>query len=264
MTYRTPREMIEAGALVVCSHSGGKDSQAMLAYLRRTVPAEQLAIVHANLGHVEWPGTVDHIRATAGEDFAIVEAGRGLLDMVRRRHETRPDVAPWPSARYRQCTSDLKRGPIYKWIRHEMKRRGVTLAINAMGLRAEESSARAKRQPWKPNAELSKAGRTVYDWLPIHDWTEPQVFAYIADAGQTPHWAYKAGNRRLSCMFCIMGCDSDLKNAAQHAPELAREYIELERATGFTMFQGASLADRIGWNDTAEPAELAEQMELEL
>lgn len=260
----TPRDMIEAGALVFASHSGGKDSQAMLAELRTQVPAEQLVIVHANLGEVEWPGVIDHIRANIdGDQLHIVRAGKTLLEMVERRHESRPDVPPWPSAKHRQCTSDLKRGPIYKFIRQTMKARGATLAINAMGLRAEESSARAKKQPWTHNAALSKAGRTVYDWLPIHDWPTARVFERIAEAGQQPFHAYESGNERLSCMFCILGCTGDLRNAARHAPELARKYIELERRTGYSMFPNATLADRLGWNQP-EPAAEPDQLELAL
>jgi 3'-phosphoadenosine 5'-phosphosulfate sulfotransferase (PAPS reductase)/FAD synthetase len=256
----TPQEMIDAGALVFVSHSGGKDSQAMYAHLRPRVPADQIVVVHANLGEVEWPGVMAHIEANIEHEMNVVRAGKTLLEMVERRHETRPDVPPWPSAQHRQCTSDLKRGPIYKFIRHEMKRRGATLAINAMGLRAEESSARAKKQPWLHNKALSKAGRTVYDWLPIHDWTTPQVFDEIAAAGQSPFHAYAEGNERLSCVFCIMGCEGDLRNGARQNPELARKYIELEQRTGYTMFPSGSLAEKLAGVIETKP----EQMELSL
>ena len=36
------RRMRDAGALFVCNHSAGKDSQAMLIELRRLVPARQI------------------------------------------------------------------------------------------------------------------------------------------------------------------------------------------------------------------------------
>ena len=54
-------EMIRAGALVAINSSGGKDSQCMTILLSRLVPREQLLVVHAPLGEVEWPGTVEHI-----------------------------------------------------------------------------------------------------------------------------------------------------------------------------------------------------------
>ncbi len=51
--------MIRAGALVAISTSGGKDSQAMTIVLSRIVPRDRIVVVHAPLGEVEWPGTVE-------------------------------------------------------------------------------------------------------------------------------------------------------------------------------------------------------------
>ncbi len=239
-------QAIDDGALVFISHSGGKDSQAMYCHLSTFVPADQIVVVHANLGVVEWSGVMDHIRDNISHELNVVKAAKTLLDMVEHRHATRPDVPPWPSPKHRQCTSDLKRGPIQKFIRAEMKRRGSLLAINAMGLRAAESSARAKRPVHQLNKTLSKAGRTVYDWNPIHEWSTAKVFNTISDCGQSPFWAYAKGNERLSCVFCIMGCKGDLRNGAEQNPELFAKYIELEERTGYTMFPTGSLAEKIG------------------
>ena len=57
------RALIERGALVAVNHSDGKDSQAMTILLSRIVPREQLLVVHAPLGEVEWPGTSNISRA---------------------------------------------------------------------------------------------------------------------------------------------------------------------------------------------------------
>ena len=103
--------------------------------------------------------------------------------------------------------------------------------------------ARAKKQTWTLNKSLSKAGREVHNWLPIHDWTEDQVFGEIESVGQEPFWAYAAGNKRLSCVFCILGCSGDLKNGKKHRPELFKKYLELEQETGWTMFHKKSLKE---------------------
>lgn len=47
-------EMIDAGVLFAVSHSGGKDSQAMMIRLRALVPLAQLVVNHAPLG--AWKG----------------------------------------------------------------------------------------------------------------------------------------------------------------------------------------------------------------
>ena len=68
-----------------------------------------------------------------------------------------------------------------------------------MAMRAAESPARSHRIAWSHNLRNSKAGRTWYDWLPIHGLETPDVFKIIRAAGQEPHWAYAAGMSRLSC-----------------------------------------------------------------
>ena len=238
--------LIDDGTLFYCSHSGGKDSQALSACLYERIPHDQLVFVHSDLGEVEWEGVQDHIRSTIKHPLNVVRANKTFFDMVRHRAKTRPDVPSWPSSSQRQCTSDLKRNPIQTFIRRDMKRKGATLAVSCMGLRAQESSARAKRPVWSINKALSKAGRTVYDWLPIHSWTTAEVFAKIRDVGQKPFWAYEAGNKRLSCVFCILGCAGDLRNGRTHRPELYEKYVQLEKETGWTMFHKQSLEERIG------------------
>ncbi|MDE1484687.1 phosphoadenosine phosphosulfate reductase, partial [Xenorhabdus bovienii] len=104
MQLNIPTEIqgaINAGAIFYVSHSGGKDSQAMYALLRGVVPHEQIVVVHANLGDVEWPGVIDHISENITHELNIIQADKTLLGMVEAR-------GMWPSPRYRQCTSDLK------------------------------------------------------------------------------------------------------------------------------------------------------------
>lgn len=224
------QELVEQGALFVVNHSGGKDSQAMMIYIEALVPADQIVVVHADLPGVEWDGTWDHILATvpAGIPVHKTAAGKTFADMVRHRQM-------FPSPQYRQCTSDLKRGPIEKVIRAISKETGRTLIVSCMGLRAQESAARAKQKTWKHSAKNSVAGRTWYDWLPIHDWSEAQVFETIHAAGQEALWVYAAGMRRASCQFCIMACVADMRTAARLAPERYAEMVALEKEVGHTI-----------------------------
>ena len=217
------------GALFVVNHSGGKDSQAMLLKVRSLVPADQIVIIHADLPEVDWDGIQEHIEATRdGIEFHTCRAVKTFFEMVEHRQA-------FPSPKYRQCTSDLKRGPIEREIRRIAKARGISLIVNCMGMRAQESTSRAKLETFKLSEKNSVAGRTWYEWLPIHSMTTDQVFQSIAAAGQEPHWAYKAGMTRLSCCFCIMASQADLKTAARLRPELAARYAATERRIGQTM-----------------------------
>lgn len=226
----TIQNLIGRGALFVVNHSGGKDSQAMLIELRAVIPAAQLLVIHADLPEVDWPGIREHIDATAaGLPIIVCRATKTFFQMVERR-------GMFPSPQQRQCTSDLKRGPIEREIRRYLlahpEFRG--LVVNCMGLRAQESSSRARLETFKLSTKNSVAGREWYEWLPIHELSTPQVFETIAAAGQKPHWAYAAGMSRLSCCFCIMGNRADTQTAARLNPELYRRYVETERRIGKT------------------------------
>ena len=240
-------EEVNAGALVFCNHSGGKDSQAMYLHLREVVPTDQLIIIHADLGDlVEWSGVKEHIRANIdGRKLEIAHAyyrdgsSKDLLGYVRKRGK-------WPSNSNRFCTSDLKRDPIGREIKRIMKERGATRAINCMGLRAEESPNRAKKLPWQLNERLTvnkRVHRTVWDCNPILHMKEHEVYAAIAAAGQEVHWAYKAGMNRLSCSFCVLAGKNDLRTAAKLRPDLLQIYLDLEKEIGHTFQNKRSLAE---------------------
>ena len=118
----------------------------MTILLARIVPRDQLVVVHAPLGEVEWPGTIEHIENTlpAGVPliFARVASGKTLLDQVEERGK-------WPGIRQRWCTASLKRGPIERELRRYLKAhtRFEGRMVNAMGLRRDESADRARRIP---------------------------------------------------------------------------------------------------------------------
>ena len=228
------RGLIERSALVAVNHSGGKDSQAVTILLSRIVPHDQLLIVHAPLGDVEWPGTIEQIQNTippgAPLIMAPVASGKSLLERVEER-------GMWPSKSARWCTSDAKRGPIERELRRYLKAhpRFEGRLVNALGLRRDESPDRARRIPWRRNERMSVAGREVFDWLPVFDLTTKDVFRIITEAGQSPHPVYSFGLSRCSCSFCIFASRPDLRRAAELRPDLYRKYAQLERRIGHTL-----------------------------
>ena len=62
------------------------------------VPHDQLVAVHAPLGKLEWPGTIDHIERTIPQGvpliLAPVTSGKTLLERVE-------DRGRWPGVRHR-------------------------------------------------------------------------------------------------------------------------------------------------------------------
>lgn len=236
--FECVKKMVSEGALVVSNHSGGKDSQAMLIKLLEFVPPRQLLVVHASLGEIEWHGALELARQQAqnsGLHFIVARAAKSLFDMVLKRYADRPGVPSWPSASSRQCTSDLKRGPIAREVRRYADANGFKVVINCLGLRAQESPRRAAKKALVKNETQSNSKRTWFEFLPIHAMQTEEVFDVIRNAGQKPHYAYALGNDRLSCVFCIMASKNDLGVGARHRPELLDKYETIERETGYTM-----------------------------
>ena len=231
---RECRKLVRLGALVAINSSDGKDSQAMTILLSRIVPPDQLLAVHAPLGEVEWPGTIEHIQNTIPPGvpliLAPVDSGKTLLERVEER-------GMWPSKSARWCTSDAKRGPIERELRRYLKAHPgfEGRLVNALGLRRNESPDRARRIPWCRNERMSVAGREVFDGLPVFDLTTEDVFRIIVEAGQSPHPVYSFGLSRCSCSFCIFASRSDLRRAAELRPNLYRKYSQLERRIGHTL-----------------------------
>jgi hypothetical protein len=140
------------------------------------------------------------------------------------------------------------------------------------GLRAEESTARKKKQPVELRSQICSTPlkklspldalkqwrpgqRVALNWYPLLSWTEEEVYGRcghsITDrnnrrelykAGQKEsalngwqmHPAYVFGNERVSCVLCVLASLNDLKVGATHHPKLLRLYIEMEIAGNAT------------------------------
>ncbi len=237
---------LTAWDFILINTSAGKDSQAMMDVVHEMAVdqgvADRLVAVHADLGRVEWTGTkelaVEHA-AHYGIRLEIVRRERGdLLDQIKSR-------GMFPSSTARYCTSDQKRDQVaklYTVLAKEGRDAGIVgrpvRILNAMGFRAEESPARAKRPIFSINTRVSNTKKEVADWNPIHEYLLADVWERNAAAGTRHHRAYDLGMPRLSCVFCIFAPREALIIAGRDNPELLAEYVETEIAIGH-QFRGA-------------------------
>ena len=238
---------------IVVNSSAGKDSQAMLDYLVELADGlnirKRLLVVHADLGKAEWPGTRELAEAQAqhyGLRFEAVKRPQGdLLEHIEHR-------GMWPSPTNRYCTSDHKRGQVLKVItrlgrelgQDSFRRRLRPVRIlNCMGLRAEESPARAKKRPFQHYKRATVRNRIVDEWLPIQGWSTSRVWRRIKASGVPYHPAYDLGMPRLSCRFCIFAPKPALVLAGRANPELLDEYVALEQRIGHRFRLDTSMAD---------------------
>lgn len=248
--------LVDLGALFALGESGGKDGQAMrIRMLRLGLDPKQMVVVHASLGSAEWAGALEHVRdgaARSGIPFLVAQSRKSFADLVAGRHRAYPGVPSFPSAKNRQCTSDLKRDPIVREVRRYAKARGFKAIVTCMGLRAQESAGRRRRAPLVRSARYSTAGREWWEWLPVHHFTEEDVFRTIAEAGEKPFRAYALGNKRVSCKVCFMACAGDIRNGAIEDPENFAELVGLEASTGYTMHQSRRPLEEVAGITVAE------------
>ncbi len=243
--FRSARELGEDLSFVL-NQSGGKDSTRMMGLVRQNFPNSPTYAVMADTGF-------EHIAPVTAADWARTRCAefRLGLTVVRNPKRTYLEMVEqrgmFPSAQFRQCTSDLKRGPIEKFIRGLQH----TVVVNCIGIRAEESNARARLLPLTVNQSLSTRKRTVYNWFPIYDLTLSDVLAWHWVNAIPLHPVYvpeyhkdrSTGGylKRLSCRVCIFSTDADLQAIHLHDRSAFDLVADLERKLNFTMRPGASL-----------------------
>lgn len=265
------QQAIKKGAKIYASVSGGKDGQAMARVLHGRLQIEGL--IHADLGRTEWKESLpmcERLAVELGVKLHVIKRNDELdmLDIWQRRMRQLSGTGKpfWSSSANRYCTSDLKRDPINVFLRNC----GNDFIISCEGIRAEESPARAKKEPLTIREKISSSfykGMTVEEaiknytpgkklaltWFPIFNFSTSDVWnSYNVDEEilhysrehykQTGtvlkdwpfHPAYVYGNERVSCVFCVLGSLNDLKNGAKHNPELLKTLIDMEDESGAT------------------------------
>ncbi|MDC8024901.1 phosphoadenosine phosphosulfate reductase family protein [Elizabethkingia anophelis] len=236
--------------LIIINSSAGKDSLVALWEVCRLAreqnyPFEKIVVSHQDLGRMEWIGTKELVKKQADlfglKTYYSKRRDKNgyeetLLEYVLRRGK-------WPSNKQRYCTSDFKRGPGGRIVTQLTKDMGDCKVLYVFGFRAEESPARAKKEVFKFNKQLSTKKRKVYDWLPIHDMSTKTVWNIIQDFKLPYHPAYDLGMPRLSCCFCIFSPFDALVISGYANPELLDEYIEVERKIGHKFRKDFSLIE---------------------
>lgn len=277
----TPEEihmMLEAGADLIGSVSGGKDSQAQLVQISdQGLKFDYL--IHADLGRAEWPQSLpmcEVLSARAGAPLIVVQRPQGdLVTQIEQRMVKLEGTGKpfWPSASNRYCTSDQKRDQINKDFRKHK------LIISVEGIRAEESPARRRKQSLSIRTRITAKRlrkmtilqaiaarrpdeRLAVTWYPVFDMSEGQIYELcghtISDRnsrrllyredkveaafdGWGMHQAYVFGNERVSCQLCLLATKNDIQVGARHGPELLEVYQGFERVSHCTFKNNFSL-----------------------
>lgn len=252
---------LAGGAPVYVGVSGGKDSQALAYRVQEHLDAighgGVRALIHADLGRIEWRDSApvcERLAERLGWELVTVRRPAGdMLDRWEARWSANAAryrelscvklIMPWSSAAHRYCTSEMKAQQIARAIR---KRHPSGTVVSAVGLRREESPARALRPVARQDAVLTRARGIGLSWHAIIEWTREEVLAYIRRRGAVLHEAYRIyGSTRVSCAFCVLGSRGDLRAAArcEDNADVYREVVRLEVRSSFSFQSGQWLGD---------------------
>ena len=197
------------GEEIILSLSGGKDSTAAALLLEHHgIP---FTPVFMDTGW-EHPVTYEYVNTVLTERFGeVVKLSSTFEDpndegqfvaLVRKKQM-------FPSRLIRFCTQELKVRPFQKHIESL-----DSDPIVVLGIRREESTARAKFDRWKFNE--------TYDamvFAPLVDHTFEDIIQMHQEKGMLPNPLYLQGAQRVGCFPCIFARKNEVKTAAKLYPE---------------------------------------------
>lgn len=122
---------------------------------------------------------------------------------------------------------------------------------NVLGLRAEESRDRRNRQVWRRTTENSH--RVVDEWLPAHQVSTADVWAWTLAEEVPYHWCYdshpgagdRRGSSRCSCSTCTLASHRDLLLGVARRPRLAELCALVERVRQVPFNPNITMAELI-------------------
>jgi 3'-phosphoadenosine 5'-phosphosulfate sulfotransferase (PAPS reductase)/FAD synthetase len=210
VTEQSPHERI-GKRRVLASVSGGKDSAAMCLHLRELGVEFDAAFIDTG-----WESdiTYDYIRGELTDAIGPIHWLRG--------ERTFEELVRWkgmfPSRTRRFCTQFLKVFPMQKYIA------GLDYdVVNAVGVRAAESVARAQLPEWE-----WADGFDCEVWRPLIRWSEADVIAIHQRHGLRPNPLYLLGARRVGCYPCIYSNKAEIRRIADTDPERIVRIRKLE------------------------------------
>ena len=206
------------GRRVVASVSGGKDSAAMSLWLTEQGIAHDRVFLDTGWEHDK---TYEYLRGPLTDKLGpITEIKPPLLmeELILKK-------GMFPSRVRRFCTQELKVKPIMAYLAKLME--AGTDVINAVGIRAGESSSRARMPEWE-----WQDGFDCEVWRPLIAWSEAQVIAIHARHGLLPNPLYLMGASRVGCWPCIYARKAEIRLIADKDPDRIVRLRVLEERVG--------------------------------
>lgn len=211
----------------VVSLSGGKDSVATCLYLREQGIEHDRVFMDTGWEHRDLYAHLDYLESKLGPIHRVVPSMPELDDRwMDRVQSIEALVGRSPSAYVRwavrkgmfasrmrrYCTQELKVRPFLAWVDALDEE-----IINVVGIRADESAARAKLG----EREAMPGAEHIEVWRPLLRWTEADVIDIHRRHAIEPCPLYLRGSTRVGCWPCIQANKGELA-------QLAKDYERVE------------------------------------
>ncbi|MGL5961925.1 MAG: phosphoadenosine phosphosulfate reductase family protein [Cetobacterium sp.] len=176
---------------VIVSVSGGKDSTVMEHMMREVYSKYTNTILFGNTSN-ETHHTYKYVKDTYGDVLTIANPKEGFYAWCDRNGFI-------PSKLNRACCTDFKEGNISPYLKDKLDLR----LIHLVGIRANESAMRGGYTQVKKGKWSSKKAEMNWDmYLPILDFDEFDVWAYIFYHGLEFNPLYTFGYAKVGCAMC--------------------------------------------------------------
>ena len=192
-------QSIPQDGTIELAYSTGKDSDVILELAKMAgIPFEA---IYKNTT-CDQPGSIAHAREMG---VKIVQPKMNLLQLIEKKG--------WPTRFRRFCCEVLKEYKIHDRV--------------ILGIRREESIARAKRYTEPEQCRVYSSKEKVRQYLPILDWTNEDVAQFVRERELRchPHYYDEQGNfhveRRVGCIGCPMATGNGVEDY-KHFPAVFR------------------------------------------
>lgn len=204
--------------------SGGKDSTAMLLWsLEEKLPNCRYVYADTKFEHPAVYGYLSYLERETGVSIERVES-EGFLELCLRKRR-------FPSAKARFCTEELKILPLAKHMDAEEEHSADNPHIVYVGIRREESPARANMGEVIYSNYKYPPRQCSYQLRhhPLLDWYSQDVFDIHKKHGIEPNPLYRMGMHRIGCFPCIMTRHSELRVIFRRFPEVIDKIAAWEK-----------------------------------
>lgn len=237
----------------VVGFSGGIDSQACARWVLNRYPKDDVILINSDVGGHEHPITTEFVGwysenvhpvvvvTPIVRDLKNVGLREGTKAKSRRDRYADDDVMTFdvmaeikgifPARTNQFCTDLLKLSPQNRWIKENLRDKGIAY-VRYAGVRRQESQKRKNKKAIEWDDYF---GGELHH--PIVDWTKQMCFDYVKFHGEQVNPLYTMGFGRVGCAPCVNSNKNDILEWATRFPEMIDKVRGWEQRTGYSFFR---------------------------